>query len=126
VTRTRGRGRDKTPCKKKYRNSFGSDSSFTISTPSNSVSSSLTSLSEDNKKYAGDDEREDDTPDVDDDIFREYQLTISQVLDDEQSEEITPRIIYVIFSMRFTRITTNYRGDNFLLIDDVIFVATLF
>jgi hypothetical protein len=32
------------------------------------------------------------TPDVDDDIFREYQLTISQVLDDEQSEEITPRI----------------------------------
>jgi hypothetical protein len=92
VTRTRGRGRDKTPCKKKYRNSFGSDSSFTISTPSNSVGSSLTSLSEDNKKYAGDDEREDDTPDVDDDIFREYQLTISQVLDDEQSEEITPRI----------------------------------
>lgn len=92
VTRTRGRGGNKTPCKKKYRNSFGSDSSFTISTPSNSVGSSLTSLSEDNKKYAGDDEREDDTPDVDDDIFREYQLTISQVLDDEQSEEMTPRI----------------------------------
>ncbi|CAC5395899.1 MICAL [Mytilus coruscus] len=53
----------------------------------------------DNKKYAGDDEREDDTPDndLDDDIFRQYQVTISQKLDDddeeEYSEEVTPCVI---------------------------------
>ncbi|XP_052087174.1 protein-methionine sulfoxide oxidase mical3b-like isoform X3 [Mytilus californianus] len=98
VTCSRGRGRNQTPGKKRYRNSFGSDSSFTISTPSNSAHSSLTSLSEDNKKYAGDDEREDDTPDndLDDDIFRQYQVTISQKLDDddeEYSEEVTPCVI---------------------------------
>lgn len=98
VTRTRGRGRPLNQQKKKYRKSFGSDSSFTISTPSNSNSnslhSSLTSLSEDNRKYAGDDERETDTPDVDydDDIFKEYQLTLSHALDEEYSDETTPRV----------------------------------
>ncbi|XP_071134394.1 F-actin-monooxygenase MICAL3-like isoform X3 [Mytilus edulis] len=99
VTCSRGRGRNQTPGKKQYRNSVGSDSSFTISTPSNSAHSSLTSLSEDNRKYGGDDEREDDTPDndLDDDIFRQYQVTISQKLDDddeeEYSEEVTPCVL---------------------------------
>lgn len=93
ITRTRG-GRKGAVKKKKrptYRDSFGSDSSFTISTPSNSGRSSVSSLSSEvdhNQAFVKDEEK-DEKPD--EDLLRDYQLTLSQVLGEDYSDNTTPR-----------------------------------
>ncbi|KAK3096429.1 hypothetical protein FSP39_000031 [Pinctada imbricata] len=83
VTKGRGSSR-KQKQKRVHRNSFGSDSSFTISTPSESLRSSLSSLVE--NIQAADDAA--DKPDPD--FIKDYCLTLSQVLDEEVDEEIVP------------------------------------
>ncbi|OWF44716.1 protein-methionine sulfoxide oxidase mical3b-like isoform X4 [Mizuhopecten yessoensis] len=93
ITRTRG-GRKGVVKKKKrptYRDSVGSDSSFTISTPSHSGRSSVSSLSSEldhNQPYGGEDENEEKP---DEDLLRDYQLTLSQALGEDYSDSTTPR-----------------------------------
>ncbi|XP_033740266.1 protein-methionine sulfoxide oxidase mical3b-like isoform X3 [Pecten maximus] len=93
ITRTRG-GRKGAVKKKKrptYRDSVGSDSSFTISTPSHSGRSSVSSLSSEldhNQTYVKD---EDNDEKPDEDLLRDYQLTLSQVLGEEYTDSTTPR-----------------------------------
>ncbi|XP_056015343.1 protein-methionine sulfoxide oxidase mical3b-like isoform X5 [Ostrea edulis] len=96
---TKGRGSAKKKRCVQHRNSFGSDSSFTISTPSDSLCSSISSLAADIEMA------ENDVESPDKDMIRDYCLTLSHALgesfddDDEklddipQSYEDTPRTI---------------------------------
>ena len=81
---TKGRGSAHGRRKKVHRNSFGSDSSFTISTPSNSVRSSLSSLVEDLQP----DHDLGEGPDPE--LLQDYCLALSQVLDEEGDEDNVP------------------------------------
>ena len=94
---TKGRGSARKKRSVQHRNSFGSDSSFTISTPSDSVRSSISSLAADIQMEENDS--------ADQDMIRDYRLTLSYALgesfedDDENLDEIvqnyedTPRTV---------------------------------
>ncbi|XP_078340922.1 uncharacterized protein LOC111104401 isoform X4 [Crassostrea virginica] len=94
---TKGRGNARKKRSVQHRNSFGSDSSFTISTPSDSVRSSISSLAADIQMEENDS--------ADQDMIRDYRLTLSYALgesfedDDEnldenvQNYEDTPRTV---------------------------------
>lgn len=96
---TKGRGSARKKRRVQHRNSFGSDSSFTISTPSDSLRSSISSLAADIEVV------ENDFESPDKDMIRDYCLTLSHALgesfddDDEnhgdfpQNYEDTPRTI---------------------------------